>query len=195
MKKIIAFLFSVYIGLICLSCSEPVSTDKGGEPNPPRWVEMSVKIDSLPAVGKTGSFQFQFIVTGEDNRLPSSSETSDTMVNYIRFSFYPDPGRQSFTAMSGDTLWEGKVSYLDTIKLTTHFTPEKTTNIYFTLDGGYREFDWAVGILIGYYYLNESGDLIPIYGNPGFNNAPYGYIYVNTKTGDVYIQIKALKVN
>lgn len=193
MKKIIAFL-SVYIALTYLSCSEPTSTDKGGDPNPPRWVEMSVKIDSLPAVDKTGIFQFQFIVTGEDNGLPFSSETGDS-VNYIRVSFYPDLSGQRFTTMSGDTLWEGKVSYLDTIKLTTLFTPKKTPKNYFTTVGGYREFDWAVSILIGYYYLNESGDLIPIYGNPGFNNAEYGFIYVNTKTGDVYIQIEALKVN
>lgn len=190
MKKIMAFL-SVCIALNFLSCSEPTSTDTGGDPNPPRWVEMSVKIDSLPAVGKTGSFQFQFIVTGEDNGLPFYSDTNNT-VNYIRISFYPDPGRQRYTTMTGDTLWEGKVSFLDTINLTTQFTPEKTSNIYFTIDGGYREFDWAVDILIGYYHLNESGELIPIFGNPGFNNAQYGYIYVNTITGDVYIQIKAL---
>lgn len=192
MKKLIAFVAICGI-LFFVSCSEPISTDKGGEPNPPRWVELAVKIDSLPAVGKTGSMQFKFIVTGKGDKLPVAYETGDTM-NYIRISFKPDPGRQRFTIMSGDTLWEGKVSFLENITLNTQFKPLKTSNIYFTLDGGYREFDWAVYILIGYYHQKASGELIaPFMGNldPPFNNPEYAYLYINTKTRDTYIKIKA----
>lgn len=196
MRKLIVVVFITLVGgLIFLSCSEPITPDKGGEPTPPRWADLSVKIDSLPAENKTGSIQSTFVVKGLGDSMPifynSLENTKDTL-NYIRISFNPDPGGERFTIMSGDTAWEGKVSFMDTIVLNTQFKPLKTP--YWTTDG-YREFNWVVDFLIGFYYKNASGDLIAFWGNldPSLSNPQYATLFVNTNSGDTFLKIRAQK--
>lgn len=196
MKNLIIIIGFV-VGLIFQSCSEPTTPDNGGEPTPPRWIDLSVKIDSLPAVNKTGSIQSTFIVKGLGDKMPvfydSLQNTKDTL-NYVRISFNPDPGGERFTIMSGDTAWEGNVSFMDTIVLNTQFKPTKTP--YWTTDG-YREFNWVVEFLIGFYYKNDSGRLIAFWGNlnPSLSNPQYAALFVNTNTGDTFLKIYAQKYN
>lgn len=193
MKYFLVFLISSS-SLIYGSCSKPTSTDTGGAPAPPRWVELAVTIDSLPAPYRTGSFGFQFLVTGEGNRMPVRNDTGDT-VNYVRIVFKPDPGRQRQTTMSGDTLWGGQVHHLDTLRLATQFTPGATTLIYSEwLNGTLHEFDWAVQIQIGYYILYPDSVLFPFFGNPPpMENPTFATFYVNTQTGDTLTKIHAVR--
>ncbi|MCP5061041.1 MAG: hypothetical protein GY936_01065 [Ignavibacteriae bacterium] len=192
MKK--NLFLKIFLVLLFFSCSNPITTDTGGEPVLPRWVELSVNIDSLPAEKKTGSLQFQFIVTGDGDKMPVAFETKDT-VNYIRISFHPDPGQQRTTIIKGDSLWEGNISFLDTISLKTQFLPMKTTYVYSSHNGEYREFDWAVNILVG-YYIEDKGSLVGYGGNPDpsmpLNNPTYATLNINTKTGDTYLKIHAV---
>lgn len=192
MKAFVLFIV-VCLTFFSLSCTKHIPTDIGGEPTPPKWVELSFNIDSIPAVNKTGKIQFQFIVTGISGRLPVAPNNIDSM-NYIRISFLPDPGRTRYTELGGDTIWAGKVSYLDKISLNTCFTSSKTTFIYGTTIGGYRVFDWAVCIQIGYYHIDENGIIRNgFWGSldPPFNNPTYGTLYINTKTFDWHLSIEA----
>jgi len=179
---------------MCQSCSKPTSTDNGGQPTPPRWVELAITVDSLPAPNTTGSLQFHFTVTGEGDRMPTRHDTGDT-VNYIRISFLPDPGRDRSTTMCGDTLWEGTVQHLDTLSLHTQFTPGQTTFIYGEWSGGtLREYDWAVVASVGYYILYPDSSLFPFYGNlPPTPNPPYATFFVNTQTGDTLTKVHAAR--
>ncbi len=190
------YIFVVFLFVFFFSaCKSNNPVTSGDDPNPPSWVNLSVKIDSLPQVGKTGSIQFNFVVVGKNGNLPLAYATQDTM-NYIRISFLPEPGRKSFTTVSGDSTWEGRVSYLDTILLKTQFTPQQTSNTYFTNSGGNREFDWAVSILVGYYHITNENILVNEFiGSlePPFNNPEYAILYINTKTKDVYIEYLASK--
>jgi hypothetical protein len=194
MKKVI-FLIFTSITFFYYSCSEPITPDNGA-PTPPLWLDLSVKIDSLPSVNKTGSIKSTFVVKGLGDKMPvfydSLQNTNDTL-NYIRISFKP-VGGERFTIMTGDTTWEGKVSYLDTIVLNTQFKPLQTP--YWTLaDGGYREFNWWVDFLIGFYYKNENGNLIVFWGNlnPSLSNPKYATLFVNTNSGDTFLKIYAQK--
>ncbi len=193
MKQFLLFLISSSC-VFCNSCSKQSSTDTGGAPAPPRWVELAVAIDSLPAPNRTGTIRFQFLVTGEGQRMPTRNDTGDT-VNYVRITFKPDPGRQRFTTMSGDTLWIGRVHHLDTLRLATQFTPGTTTFIYSQwVNGALQEFDWAVQIQIGYYILYPDGVLFPFFGNPPpMENPTYATFYVNTQTGDTLTRIHAIR--
>ena len=180
------FLISVIFGtLLYSSCSVPTTPDKGGEPTPPSWVDLSVN--------KTGSIKTTFIIKGLGDKMPifydSVQNTKDTL-NYIRISFNPDPGGERFTIMSRDTTWEGKVSFMDTITLNTQFKPTKTP--YWTTDG-YREFNWFVNILIGFFYQDPSNNLIAFWGNlnPSLKDAPYATLYINTNSGDTFLRIHA----
>lgn len=189
MRELVGFVIFA-ITILCQSCSKPTSTDTGGEPRPPRWVELAVTVDSLPAPNRTGSIQFQFVATGEGDRMPVRYDTGDT-VNYIRISFRPDLG----TTMSGDTSWSGRVQHLDTLRLRTQFTPGATTFRYLEwVNGVLREFDWAVQIRVGYYILYPDGTLFPYFGNlPPLDNPEYATFYVNTQTGDTLTRIYATK--
>lgn len=188
MKNLIIIIGFV-VGLIFQSCSEPTTPDNGGEPTPPRWIDLSVKIDSLPAVNKTGSIQSTFIVKGLGDKMPvfydSLQNTKDTL-NYVRISFNPDPGGERFTIMSGDTAWEGNVSFMDTIVLNTQFKPTKTP--YWTTDG-YREFNWLVNYMVEFFYRQNSGNLR---GMGGYGLA-YATLFINTETGDTFLKIHAQK--
>lgn len=190
MKNLIIIIGFV-VGLIFQSCSEPTTPDNGGEPTPPRWIDLSVKIDSLPAVNKTGSIQSTFIVKGLGDKMPvfydSLQNTKDTL-NYVRISFNPDPGGERFTIMSGDTAWEGNVSFMDTIVLNTHFKPTKTP--YWTTDG-YREFNWLVNYMIEFFYRQNSGNLR---GMGGYGLA-YATLFINTEIGYTFLKIHAQKIN
>lgn len=185
------FFVGIMSSFLFLSCSKHTPTDTGGEPVPPNWVELTIKVDSLPAAGKTGSVQFQFVVTGDGNGMPIGNDTKDT-VNYIRVSFKPDPGRERSTFIQGDSLWEGGVRHLDTIILKTMFTPLKTTYIYFDISTDkYREFDWATEIFVEYYYA-QNDSIIRGMGGYGLS---YATFYVNTETEETFIKIHASKNN
>lgn len=191
--KTLIIIIALVVGLFFQSCSEPTTPDNGGEPTPPLWIDLSIKIDSLPAANKTGSIQSTFIVKGLGDKMPvfydSLQNTKDTL-NYIRISFNPDPGGERYTIMSGDTAWEGKVAFLDTIVLNTQFKPTKTP--YWTTDG-YREFNWVVDFLIGFYYKNDSDNLTAFWGNlnPSLSNPKYATLFVNTNSGDTFLKIHA----
>jgi hypothetical protein len=172
----------------CQSCSKQTATDIEGEPTPPRWVEVTTTIDSIPAHGRTGSIQFHFIVSGSSNAMPVTS-AGDTL-NRIRISLQPDPGRERNTMMSGDTLWEGNVRHRDSINLRTQFTPGTTTFIYSEwVNGALHEFDWAVRFVIEFYHQRRDSSLI---GMGGYG-MPYGSFNVNTQTGETFIRIRATK--
>ncbi|MEP0860259.1 MAG: hypothetical protein HRF52_02340 [Ignavibacterium sp.] len=194
MKNLIIIIAFV-VGLFIQSCSEPTTPDNGGEPTPPRWIDLSIKIDSLPAANKTGSIQSTFIVKGLGDKMPvfyDSLQNKKDTLNYIRISFNPDPGGERYTIMSGDTAWEGKVAFLDTIVLNTQFKPLKTP--YWTIAGSdLREFNWVVDFIIGFYYKNANGDLIVFWGNldPSLSNPQYATLYVNTNNGDTFLKIHA----
>ncbi len=193
MKNLI-IIIALVVGLFFQSCSELTTPDNGGEPRPPRWIELTVKIDSLPAVNKTGSIQSTFIVKGLGDKMPVfyDSLRNTKTLNYIRISFNPDPGGERYTIMSGDTAWEGTVSFMDTIVLNTQFKPTKTP--YWTAAGDdLREFNWLVEFLIGFYYKDSSGNLTAFWGNldPSLRNPRYAILYVNTETGDTLLDIDA----
>lgn len=187
MKQLLLFLISSSC-LFCESCSKQTSTDTGGAPTAPRWVELTVGVDSLPSSGRMGSMRFHFIVIGEGNRMPVTAG-GDTL-NYIRIALYPDPGRQPSTIMQGDTGWVGRVQYLDTLSLRTEFTPGQTTFIYTEWVGTVlHEYDWAVRFINEFYHQRNDSSLV---GMGGYG-LPYATFYVNTQTGDTLTKIHAVR--
>lgn len=185
MRELISFLILV-ITVLCQSCSKPTSTDTGGAPTPPRWVELVVTVNSLPAQGRTGNIHFHFIVTGLRDRMPVAN-SGDTL-NYIRISLEPDPGRARNTTIAGDSLWQGTVRHLDTLNLRTAFTPLSTTFIYIEwVNGGLRAFDWAVRFTSEFYHQRSDSSLM---GMGGYG-MPYATFYVNTQTGETFTRIHA----
>ncbi len=179
-KILILFISSIFC--IILSCSDPVSTGDGAPMAPP-WVEITAVVDSIPSVGQTGGVHFQIIVVGKNGSLPLLTD-KDT-VNHINVSFLNESKTRK-TIISGDTAWSGVVSIDDTISLNTQFTPIKTSFVYCTFEGGYREFDWMIELIISYRILYDNGT----FNTPNIGAPPSALLYVNTITGDTFLDIK-----
>lgn len=187
--KYLHVLLVMSIVWITFSCSNPTAVT-GGEPKPPKWLDVSYEINSIPAVGKKGNIKFQFVVTGNKDTALEVYSGEDT-VNYMRISLKTPYAQNKETIVEGDSTWEGNIVHLDTIKFKTEFTPIKTDYVYFTLNGGYREFDWKVDVYVG-FYIEKNGELESYYGNPNpnirFPGPLYCNLYINTETGDSYLE-------
>lgn len=179
------FFFGVLSSFVFLSCSKHTPTDSGGEPTPPKWVEVSVFVDSLSSSDKSVIMKFTVVATGDSGELVKINDGRDTL-NYLWISLHPDS-----SIVLGSTKWEGKVKYLDTIRLTNTFTPLKTSFIYTDYSTGkLREFDWKVDLWVEYGYYDSSGILQAFHTLQGYSTT-----YLNTETGDSFTKINAVTNN
>ncbi|MCL4512333.1 MAG: hypothetical protein M1470_14930 [Bacteroidetes bacterium] len=168
------------------SCSKQNPADTGGdEPTPPRWIELSVVADSIPRLNQAGTLMFVVVATGDSGGLIKINGGRDTL-NYLWLSLHPDS-----SIVTGDVQWEGKVKFLDTVKLVTTFVPLKTSFIYFDYSTGtVRQFDWKVDLWVEYGYYDSSNTLRVFHTLQG-----YSATYVNTETSEIYTKIYAVKNN